>query len=143
MQGQGDGEHVLVQIASHDGDAAVTVTVRPVADGVNVAVGQAKWLGSAAALAQAGAGALFNPFSLLGRISDIVENVNEPQPARAGPAGHRRAHLLGRRRAGRVARQDDAHLPVLRRATARDRRVRRCGAPLGAHQPRACPKCGQ
>ena len=77
----GRGERVLVQVATREwqgsgGQAALTVTIARVADGVMVSLGQHEWLGAAADLVQAGVMALFNPISLIYRIGDIAQDVS-------------------------------------------------------------------
>lgn len=137
-------EQVLVQIASRDGDAALTVTLRPVADGVNVALGQAEWWGTAASLAQTGASALFNPWSLLGRISDIVEDLGELQlPNQVWQAVEEYCRGTGAALGGSVDKLsiECAYCGVANPPGGGT--CNACGAPMRNLQPRACPKCGQ
>ena len=76
----GKGDHVLVQIATRDWDwsgpqSALTVGISRVEGGIQVTMGQQRWLGAVADLAQTGLMALVNPLSIITRIDDIARSI--------------------------------------------------------------------
>ncbi len=136
--------HVVVQIASRDGDAAVTVTLRRVEDGVNVAVAAGQPWHAAASLAQAGARALVNPLSLLLDLGAITQDLGELNlPNQVWAAVENYCRSVGAGLGGSpektvvVCEYCGTGNPVGSGTCAG------CGAPLGARQPKVCPKCGQ
>src|ERR1700694_1635977 len=77
----GSSTRAMVQIATREwsgrgGQAALTVTIARIPDGVMVALGQHEWLGAAASLMQTGLMGLLNPISLISRLDDIAQDVN-------------------------------------------------------------------
>ena len=80
----GSGERVAVQIATHriaraGGDTAMTIELRRAADGVSVLIGRQAWIGVAASLGATALAALKNPFSLLGRLDDLAQDIESLQ----------------------------------------------------------------
>jgi hypothetical protein len=125
------------------GQTALTVTIEKVADGVMVELGQQAWLGVAASLGMSALAALRNPFSLLGRLDDIAQDIENlqisekiwnviSQTARAAGAS---AELSDRMK--RLV-CDFCHVanPVGEPACIA------CGAPLGKAHPTSCRNCG-
>ena len=76
----GDEDELIVQIATRDrpasgGQTALSITIRKVEDGVAVQLGEQAWLGVAASLGQTTFSALRDPWSLLGRLDDIAQDI--------------------------------------------------------------------
>ncbi len=144
----GQGERVLVQIGKRDRrrgiENALAVNIVKTPDGVNVALGQQQWLDAAADLAQAGLGALFNPWSLLGNLGEIARDVGSfSLPSQVWQAVDNYCKSAGARLGGSTAQMtvkcaycgaaNPAGAPV----------CSACGAGLGDVQPIYCPQCGQ
>ena len=144
----GQEQELAVQIATRrgarsGGQTALTVSIQSVTDGVMIEIGQQAWLGVAASLGQTAFSALRNPFSLLGRLDDLAQDIENMQL---------RESVL--RTIDRAA----AALGASRELSERLRRVVceycstanptgegsciACGAPLGDTYPVACPNCG-
>ncbi len=144
----GSGEQVVVQVATRrrvrsGGQTALSITLRKVPDGVSVQVGKQAWLGVAASLGKTALLALHNPFSLLGRLDDLAQDIeNLSLSERVWEVIERTARSAG---------VSQALSERLRRVvcpycgTANEvgeARCIACGAPLGEAQPRTCPRCG-
>jgi hypothetical protein len=144
----GEGDHIVVQIASRPGPAsggptALTVQLQRVEDGVVVEIGQQAWFGVAASLAQTGLWALKNPWMLISRLDDLAEDI-----ASLGLTERVWTVLL---RAAETAGASHEISERLRRVTCQyclsanpvgEAACLACGAPLGPEQPTGCPNCG-
>src|SRR5512141_1487875 len=80
----GNKDKMAVQIATRTGamsggQTALTINIQTVEDGVMVEIGQQAWLGVAASLGQTAISALRNPFSLLGRLDDLAQDIESIQ----------------------------------------------------------------
>src|SRR5512135_612404 len=80
----GNQDKMAVQIATRagamsGGQTALTINLQTVEDGVMVELGQQAWLGVAASLGQTAISALRNPFSLLGRLDDLAQDIESIQ----------------------------------------------------------------
>ena len=144
----GQADHLAVQIGTHPGAAsggqtALTVSIQKVADGIMVQIGQQEWLGTATSLGWTVVTALQNPFSLIGRLDDIAQDVENlqltehvwtviNQAIQAAGASHQLSARLNRI----VCEYCGTANPV------GEGDCIACGAPLGKSQPRACPNCG-
>jgi RNA polymerase subunit RPABC4/transcription elongation factor Spt4 len=144
----GQGDRVLLQIASRSvpasgGRTAITVTMDKVEDGVLVQLGEQQMLGVAASIGATALAAWQNPFSLLGRLDDLAQDISSLQlseliwaavqkAAEAAGASHQISERLRRLECVYCS----AAVPVGEIACPS------CGAPMGASQPRACPNCG-
>jgi RNA polymerase subunit RPABC4/transcription elongation factor Spt4 len=144
----GDGEKIALQIGTRQaaragGSTALTVHIQKVGDGVAVQVGRQAWLGVAASLGATAISALRNPLSLLGRLDDIAQDIENLQlvdevwqtvetVARAAGASFELSERL-RRMACTYCRTAN---PVGEPSCIA------CGAPLGGVQPRTCLNCG-
>lgn len=144
----GQSDRMIVQIGTHSGamsggQTALTVTLQAVEDGIMVELGQQAWLGVAASLGMSALAALRNPFSLLGRLDDIAQDIESLQlseriwqvinrSARAAGASLELSERLKRL----VCEYCWTANPVGEPACIA------CGAPLGAAQPEACRHCG-
>jgi len=148
VQKFGNETKVAIQIASSawrksGGSTAISVLIQKVEDGVAVQIGQQAWLGVAASLGYTALAALKNPFTLLGRLDDLAQDVEYIQ-------------LLDN-----IWNVLDAHTRVLGTGFELSDRLKRyvceycqvanppgepsciaCGAPLGKIQPTSCKKCG-
>jgi len=144
----GSGEKIAIQIGTHEaarsgGDTVVTVNLQRVEDGVSVQVGKQAWLGVAASLGATAFSALRNPLSLLGRLDDLAQDIENlqlvdevwqeiEQVARTAGASFELSERLKRM----VCAYCRTANPVGEPACIA------CGAPLGDVQPRTCLNCG-
>lgn len=147
-QAVGQPNKLAVQIATRmgaqsGGQTALTVTIENAEDGVLVEIGQQAWFGVAASLGQTALSALRNPFSLLGRLDDLAQDIENIQLSE------------------NVWRVIDSAMATLGASHELSERLRRvvcdycltanplgessciaCGAPLGMVQPVTCTHCG-
>ena len=144
----GQSKNVAVQIstrmgAQSGGQTALTITIQDTDEGIMVEIGQQAWLGVAASLGQTAISALRNPFSLLGRLDDLAQDIENIQlsdkvwkvidrtVAMAGAS-----HELSDRLKRVVCDFCQTANPVGEGACIA------CGAPLGNVHPTACLNCG-
>jgi DNA-directed RNA polymerase subunit RPC12/RpoP len=144
----GRENHVLVQIASRDWalggpQTALTVGLARVEGGVEVSLGQQRWLGAVADLAQTGLMALINPLSLLHRIDDIARSVSGlTLPQRVWEAVEHYCQSVGAS-LGLTAEMTMIACPYCGVGNQIGApKCSACGAPLGEEQPVSCPRCG-
>lgn len=144
----GSGEKVVVQVASVQGAAsggqtALSITLQQVEDGVVVQIGRQAWYGVAASLGMTALQALRNPFSLIGRLDDLAQDIENLQlteqvwqvvEAAARTAGA--TFELSERLRRLVC--EYCNTPN----TMEESACIACGAPLGSVQPRTCTHCG-
>ncbi|MBL8098134.1 MAG: zinc ribbon domain-containing protein [Anaerolineales bacterium] len=144
----GQHDRLVVQVSTRPdamsgGQTAMTVTIQTIDEGVMIEFGQQAWLGVAASLGVSALSALKNPFSLLGRLDDIAQDIE---------------NLTIRERVWNViskaARSAGASAELsenLKRTTCEychvankvgDPSCVACGAPLGNLQPNTCKHCG-
>ena len=144
----GQADHLAVQIGTRPGTAsggqtALTVSIQKVTDGVMVQIGQQEWLGTATSLGWTVVTALQNPLSLIGRLDDIAQDVENlqltervwtviNQATQAAGASHQLSERLNRI----VCEYCGTANPVGTGDCIS------CGAPLGKSQPRTCQNCG-
>ncbi|WKZ34307.1 MAG: zinc ribbon domain-containing protein [Anaerolineales bacterium] len=144
----GQSEKMVVQVgtrpdAMSGGQTAMTVTIQKLDDGVIVELGQQAWLGVAASLGVSALSALKNPFSLLGRLDDIAQDIENltlseriwqviAKTARAANASTDLSEKLRRL----TCEYCHAANPVGEPSCVA------CGAPLGKVQPNTCGYCG-
>ncbi|MGZ9221417.1 MAG: zinc ribbon domain-containing protein, partial [Anaerolineales bacterium] len=112
-------------------------------DGIMVEAGQQAWLGVAASLGQTAFSALRNPFSLLGRLDDLAQDIENMQLSeKAWKVIDRAVAALG---------ASYALSEKLSRITCEycesanpvgEGNCLACGAPLGDAQLTTCPNCG-
>lgn len=148
VQQAGSGKQIVVQIATDrmarsGGQTALTITLQQVEDGVSVQIGQQSWMGVAASLGASALSALRNPFSLLGRLDDIAQDIESLQleekvweTVRELASTHAASHELSERLKRMVCDYCNTANPV------GEPRCIACGAPLGDIQPRTCLNCG-
>lgn len=144
----GDPDKMAVQIATRTGSTtggqtAMTVNVQKVEDGILIEVGQQAWLGLAASLGHTALSALRNPFSLLGRLDDLAQDVESMQ------LSERTWMVIDR--AVKTLKASYALSEKLARIACEycnsanpfgEASCLACGAPLGDMQPGTCGSCG-
>jgi DNA-directed RNA polymerase subunit RPC12/RpoP len=147
-QAMGQSNKMAVQIATRlgsqsGGHTALTITIQKVEDGIMIEVGQQAWLGVAASLGQTAISALRNPFSLLGRLDDLAQDIENIQlnekvwrtinrVATSVGASHELSNRLKR-------------IVCKYCATANplgEGSCLACGAPFGDTHPTSCKNCG-
>jgi lipopolysaccharide biosynthesis regulator YciM len=144
----GSGDKVMVQIATREmaragGDTVLAVSIQTWEDGVVVQTGKQSWLGVAASLGATAFSALRNPLSLLGRLDDIAQDIENLQlvdevwqviekTARGAGASQELSDRLRRM----VCEYCRTANPVGESSCLA------CGAPLGDVQPTTCLNCG-
>lgn len=144
----GQNDKMIVQVGTQPnalsgGQTAMTVTIQELEDGVMVELGQQAWLGVAASLGMSALAALRNPFSLLGRLDDIAQDIENLQ------LSERIWQVINQsaRAAGASSELSDR----LRRLSCEfcntanpvgESSCIACGAPLGKIQPNTCKNCG-
>jgi len=144
----GNGKQILIQIASRQrpisgGQTALTVQLREVEDGVAVQLGKQTWLGLAASLGVTALSVFRNPFSLIGRLDDLAQDIENLQlteevwdvienVARMRGATFELSERLRRLVCNYCATANPVGEPS----------CIACGAPLGDIQPITCQNCG-
>ena len=144
----GQSDNLAVQIgtrigAASGGPTALTVTLQKAPDGILIQVGQQEWFGTAASLGRTTMAALLNPWTLLNRLDDIAQDVENlqlsehvwqvlDQAARAIGTGYQLTDRLSRLTCEYCGTAN----PIGEAACIA------CGAPLGNSQPGTCPNCG-
>ena len=84
VQQIGRDPQIALQIATRQfqrsgGKTALTITIHRVDDGISVQVGKQAWMGVAASLGETALRAIRNPFSLIGRLDDIAQDIESLQ----------------------------------------------------------------
>lgn len=144
----GQTDKMAVQIATRmgaqsGGDTALTISIQTAEDGVMVEIGQQAWLGVAASLGQTAFSALRNPFSILGRLDDLAQDIENLQ------LSDKVWHVIDQAIASAGASRQLSDR--LKRITCEycltanpvgEASCIACGAPLGSAQPTTCPNCG-
>ena len=148
VQQVGTGDMIAVQIAtspysSSGGKTAVSVVLQNVADGVSVKIGEQAWLGVAASLGVSALSAWRNPLSLLNRLDDIaqdIENIDLSNElwetiesiAKSMGSGYELSARLKKYTCDYCNTPNPVGQP----------KCISCGAPLGDIQPSTCKYCG-
>lgn len=148
VQQIGSGDKIVLQITSRDhvtsgGQTAIALSLQKVEDGVMAQIGKQAWLGVAASLGLSAFSALKNPLSLLGRIDDIAQDIENLTlrneiwdivdiTAKNLGAGFEFSERLKRY----VCDYCNTPNPL------GENRCIACGAPLGNIQPMTCDNCG-
>jgi len=144
----GQSDKMAVQIATRmgaqsGGQTALTITLQKVEDGIMIEIGQQAWLGVVASLGQTAISALRNPFSLLGRLDDLAQDIENMQLNEkiwdtidrvAGAMGASRE--LSERLRRIICEYCGTANPLEEGSCIA------CGAPLGNARPTTCPNCG-
>ena len=144
----GNKEKLAVQIATRNGlgsggHTALTVNLQAVEDGILVELGQQAWLGVAASLGQTAISALRNPFSLLGRLDDLAQDIESMQlnektwkVIEATVATFKASYALSEKLARITCEYCGAANPLGEACCLS------CGAPMGEAHPTTCRHCG-
>jgi len=144
----GQSGKLAVQIATRmgaqsGGQTALTVTIQETDDGIMVELGQQAWLGVAASLGQTAISALRNPFSLIGRLDDLAQDIENMQLSEniwkvinRAMASASASHALSDRLRRVTCDYCNTANPIGEGSCIA------CGAPLGDEQPGTCPHCG-
>ena len=144
----GKSDKLAVQIGTRlgsksGGQTAITVTVQKAPDGIMVELGQQAWLGVAASLGQTAFSLFRNPFSLIGRLDDLAQDIESLQLSEsvweviartAASAGA--SHQLTDRMSRLTCEFCGTANPLGEPACIA------CGAPLGDTHPTSCSNCG-
>jgi len=144
----GQKDKVVVQIgtrpgAMSGGQTAMTVSIQELENGIIVELGQQAWLGVAASLGMSALSALRNPFSLLSRLDDIAQDIENLQ------LSERIWQVIAQTIQATGASTDLSN--KLKRLTCEychaanpvgEPSCIACGAPLGRVQPNTCRNCG-
>ncbi len=144
----GHGERVMVQVATREGAASggktgLAIAIQKVEDGVSVSLGQQEWLGTAASLAQTGLAALLNPWSLLGRLDDLAQDISSlalSEQVWMAVEKYTRATGAAKQISERLRAVACPNCGTANKVGAAN--CVSCGAPLGEVQPMACHNCG-
>ena len=144
----GNQDRMAVQISTRNGirsggHTALTINVQAVEDGILVELGQQAWLGVAASLGHTALSALRNPFSLLGRLDDLAQDIESMQLNETAwnvidrtVATLKASYALSEKLARLSCAYCGAANPVGEACCLS------CGAPLGDAQPMTCLQCG-
>ncbi|HVF25628.1 MAG TPA: zinc ribbon domain-containing protein [Anaerolineales bacterium] len=144
----GDKDRVAVQISTRmgmmsGGHTALTINIQKVEDGIMLELGQQAWLGVAASIGQTAFSALRNPLSLLGRLDDIAQDIENMQLSEnVWKIIDRTVATLGASHAlsGRLTRIACEYCGSAN--PLGEGNCLACGAPLGEVHPITCRKCG-
>src|SRR5919106_1558784 len=144
----GNKDKMAVQVASRDGrmsggHTALTINIQTVEDGIMVELGQQAWLGVAASLGHTAISALRNPFSLLGRLDDLAQDIENMQLSEKAwkvidrtVATFKASYALSEKLARLTCEYCGSANPLGEAGCLA------CGAPLGDSQPSTCSRCG-
>jgi hypothetical protein len=147
-QVMGQSNKMAVQIATRlgsqsGGHTALTITIQKVEDGIMIEVGQQAWLGVAASLGQTAISALRNPFSLLGRLDDLAQDIENIQlnekvwrTINRVAASVGASHELSDRLKRIICKYCATANPLGEGSCLA------CGAPFGDIHPTSCKNCG-
>lgn len=148
VQQMGRDEQIVVQIATRrqptsGGQTALSVTLQQVEDGLAVQIGKQAWFGVAASLGMTALAAMRNPFSLLGRLDDLAQDIENIQLAQdVWEVVEKVARMKGAafELSERLRRLVCAYCQTAN--PVGEPSCIACGAPLGGAQPRTCGNCG-
>ena len=144
----GEGKNIIVQIASRQrpisgGQTALSIQISEAEDGVIVQLGKQTWFGVAASLGVTALSLFRNPFSLIGRLDDLAQDIENLQLTEdvwgviENVARMRGATFeLSERLRRLVCEYCSTANPVGEPSCIA------CGAPLGKIQPFTCNNCG-
>ena len=144
----GQKDRIVVQVSTRPdamsgGQTAMTVTIQTLDDGIMIELGQQAWLGVAASLGVSALAMMKNPFSLLGRLDDIaqdIENLNIRERVWEVISKSARAAGASTELSENLRRTTCEYCHVANAVGAPS--CVACGAPLGKAQPNSCKNCG-
>ena len=144
----GKSDKLAVQIGTRigaisGGQTAITVTIQQIEDGIMVDLGQQAWLGVAASLGQTAFSVIRNPFSLIGRLDDLAQDIENMQlsesiwdviarTAASVGASHQLSDRMSRLTCDYCGTSNEYGTPS----------CGACGAPMGDSHPTSCRNCG-
>jgi hypothetical protein len=144
----GHHDNMAVQIATRrgamsGGQTALTISIQTVEDGIMIEVGSQAWLGVAASIGHTALSALRNPFSLLGRLDDLAQDLENIQLSEnvwkaidRCTAAFGASHALSERLSRIICEYCETANPLGEGSCIA------CGAPFGEAHPTTCPHCG-
>jgi hypothetical protein len=144
----GTKDKMAVQIGTRmgtrsGGQTALTISLETVEDGILVELGQQAWLGLAASLGHTAISALRNPFSLIGRLDDLAQDIESMQLSEKTwqviertVATLKASYVLSERLARLTCEYCGAANPLGEACCLS------CGGPLGDSHPTTCSRCG-
>ncbi|MBT3337124.1 MAG: zinc ribbon domain-containing protein [Anaerolineae bacterium] len=148
VQTVGAGKKMAVQISSRPnarsgGHTALTIHIQKVEEGVLVQLGEQAKMGIAASLGQTAFAAMRNPFSLLHRLDDLAQDIQNLQlDDDVWEVITKAAHAVGASHALSEKLQRLTCNYCLVANPVGEASCIACGAPLGEMQPRTCKACG-
>jgi hypothetical protein len=148
VQQVGSGDKIALQIASSEsarsgGQTALGITLLKVPDGISIQVGEQAWFGLAASLGTTALAALHDPFSLISRLDDLaqdIENIQLSDEVWEVIDSTARSLGTGTELSDRLRTVECAYCKTAN--PVREPHCIACGAPLGEEQPDTCPNCG-
>lgn len=148
VQQIGSGNNITVQIATNrfaqtGGQTALSISLVKVEDGVSVQVGQQSWLGVAASLGITALSAFHNPLSLLHRLDDLaqdIENLKLTDEVWRVIGETARKYELNFQLSDTLRKLTCSYCLVANQVGAPN--CVACGAPLGKEHPGTCSRCG-
>jgi hypothetical protein len=129
--------------AQSGGNTALTITLQSIEDGVMVEIGEQAWMGVAASLGHTAISALRNPLSLLGRLDDLAQDIENIQlKEKVWQTIDRAMSTLGASHelSARFSRVTCEYCETAN--PLGEGSCIACGAPLGDAQPTTCHHCG-
>jgi len=143
-----DDHNIIIQVASRKypvsgGQTALAVTLREVEDGVAVEIGNQSWFGVAASLGQTALSTIRNPWSILDRLDDLAQDIENLQLSeKVWDVLEKTADAVGAsfELSERLRRLVCEY--CLTANSVGEPSCIACGAPLGKSQPGTCPNCG-
>jgi hypothetical protein len=147
-QAVGHANKLAIQIttrmgAQSGGQTALTVSIQNIEDGIMIEIGQQAWMGVAASLGHTAISALRNPFSLLGRLDDLAQDIENIQlKEKVWQTINRASAALGvsHELSERLKRITCEHCGTAN--PLGEGSCIACGAPLGDAHPSTCLNCG-
>lgn len=148
VQQFGDKDKTVIQVATRSqsvsgGHTAISIIMQRIEDGVLIEVGQQAWLGIAASLGTTAIAILRNPWSLINRLDDLAQDIENLQMSdeiwkilEATSKSLGATQELSERLRRITCLYCDTANPV------GEANCIACGAPLGSAQPGSCPICG-
>jgi hypothetical protein len=129
--------------AQSGGQTALTISIQSIEDGIMIEIGQQAWMGVAASLGHTAISALRNPFSLLGRLDDLAQDIENIQlKEKVWQTIVRASATLGASHelSERLKRITCEHCGTAN--PLGEGSCIACGAPLGDAHPSTCLNCG-
>lgn len=148
VQAYGDETNLNLQIFTRagrqaGGETGLTVNLSQVEDGVSVQVGKQRMLGLAANFGRTALDAFRNPWSLLGNLDDIAQDVESAQLEDAVWTVIDKVARLNNAGESLSDRLSSVKCPYcLTGNKVGEGSCLACGAPLGNLQPISCRRCG-